>query len=115
MALHIQNGLEPQAAEAVSQVFGKPERGQRERAQTTAYLAFGDDGRPAGESGNRMRRAIGRRDGCSSVNTGAREPVFQVSQKCRLAAPEVRRARRVNGDAVRRIGGADRRIALMRP
>ena len=104
--------FKPTRASAATVSSGQPQRGERQRRERVALLAGRDDRRRRVEAGGGPGRADGRRDGGARREAEAGHPRQQVVAQLLLAAEQMRAAADVEQDAVGRIGGDQRRVAL---
>ena len=115
LMFEIGNGLEPHAFEPRHQFAGKPQSGEGQIADRLADPTFGDSVAAAPVAGHRMSRAIRRRDGGTAGQANGGQPRDQVFDQGLFAAFEMGGSRHIDGQAVRAVSGANRRIAVHRP
>ncbi len=107
----VADALEADAGERRDGVGRQPQRGERQRRERVALFGRCNVRRIA-EARHRPGRADGRRDGGARREAEARHPRKEIVAQLCLAAEQMRAAADVEQDAVGRIDGDERRIAL---
>ena len=110
------NCLKTEDAKAVHEFLGQAEGGDRQIEDRPGALARRDDeDRTRGKTRQRMSGAPAVGERGAGGDARSFDPLDHIPRHGVFAAKEMRRAENIDDDAVRRVGGGDRRIAFERP